>query len=104
MGSRSRTFIILNLEDDFAEVGNETVNIGAEEADVDDKSKGAAKTFAVFERRIGTRVHHEFLGESGLSELFTLAGAGKAFGQVVAQNAFAGFLHGECTSLSLMYA
>lgn len=89
------TLIILHLENDLAEIGNENIDIYAEEAAIEDECKCTAKAFAVFEGGIGTGVHHEFFGESGLSELFTLTSIGKAFGQVIAKGAFARFFHRE---------
>lgn len=88
------TLIILHLEDDLAKIGNENIDICAEEAEIEDECECTAKAFAVFEGGIGTGVHHEFFGESDLSELFTLASIGKTFGQVIAKGAFARFFHG----------
>ena len=84
----------LDIEEDLAKILDERIDIFAKEAEIDDEGERTAEAFAVFQRSIGTGVHHELFGKLCLGEFFELAGLGKAVGQVETEGTFAGVLHG----------
>lgn len=94
MESRNMAVIFPSIKNDLAKIIYKSIDIFAKEAKVDDEGKRAAETLAVFQGSIGTGVHHELLGELGLGEFFALASLSKAVGQIGAEGAFTGVLHG----------
>lgn len=85
---------MLRIEDDFAKIANESIDVLAVKTEEHDEGKGAAETFSVFQRSVGAGIHHEQFGKFSLSQFLTLAGFEKALGHVVAEGTFAGVLYG----------
>ena len=93
MESGNMAVIFLSIKNDLSEISDKGIDIFAKEAKVDDEGKRAAETLAMFQRSVGTGVHHELLGELRLGEFFALASFGKAVGQIGTEGAFAEVLH-----------
>ena len=89
------TVSVLSVKKQSSKILNETIDIFAKEAKVNDEGKGAAEAFAVFQGSVGTGVHHELLGKLRLGEFFALASLEKAVGHVGTESTFAGVLHRE---------
>ena len=100
--SRRIALTIINLLDNSPQISNETINILAAEAQVQDESQRAAKIVRMLKVGVGSCVHHEQFGKPGLCHSGFFAGLGKALGKVIAQGTFALVLHGSSSLLFLV--
>ena len=73
---------------------NESIDVFAEEDEVDDEGKRTAEAFAVLKVCVRTGIHHKFFRESGLGEMGSFPGAGQATGHVRTEGALADVFHG----------
>lgn len=89
------TVVFLSIKNDVAKVLDERIDIFAEEAQIDDEGKRAAKTVSVLKIGVRTSIHHEMFGKLGLSEMGFFARLCKTLGKVVAEGTFTDVLHGE---------
>ena len=80
--SRSGAVILVGSDNNFANVLNESIDVFAEEDEVDDESKRAAETFAVLKACVRAGIHHKFFRESGLGKMGLFPGVGQATGHV----------------------
>ena len=72
---------------------NESIDVFAEEDEVDDEGKRAAEAFAMLKVCVRTGIHHEFFREFGLSEMGLFPGVSQASGHVRTEGGFAGAFH-----------
>ena len=72
---------------------NESIDVFAEEDEVDDEGKSAAETFAVFKVCVRAGIHHEFFRESGLGKMGLFLCVGQAAGHVRTEGALADVFH-----------
>lgn len=88
------TLIITGTKDNIAKIANESVDIFAKKAKIDDKCQRTAEAFAMLQGYIRTRIHHKFFGKFGLGEIGFLTRLSKTLGHVGTKSAFAKLLHG----------
>ena len=91
--SRNGAVILIGIDNDFAKVLNESIDVFAEEDEVDDEGKRAAEAFAVLKVCVRTGIHHVFFRESGLGEMGLFPGVGQATGHVGTEGALADVFH-----------
>ena len=93
--SRSGAVILVGSDNDFAQVLNESIDVFAEEDEVDDEGKRTAEAFAVLKVCVRTGIHHELFRESGLGKMGLFPCVGQATGHVRTEGTLADVFHWE---------